>query len=141
MAVSFTASSVFKTLEKISYKRPATLPFKIPRAFGRRIVVRPLEMAENGTINGIILTEDIVDTLQKFNMIAVIDSVGDLVDPVWGVKEGMFIVMPKYSGDEVYFKNQRFLSIFDEQVVMIIDNPEELINFAKETTNDSTNKQ
>lgn len=126
---------VYKTLDKLRFQRPKPLTFTPPRAFGARITVRPLEAdTQAKSTGGIRLMESTIKAMEMFNTIGIIESVGNSIPTDSSgtpcLQAGQYVVLPRYLGDEIVVKQTRFLSVFAEGVVMIIDNPDELINFS-----------
>lgn len=116
------------TDEAISDLNPDELP-NIPGYF---LLVRPVSIKRK-TKGGIILPDSTKDDMTYLTTVGKVLRVGDLaykdsskfLAGPW-CKTGDYVCYGKHAGTKFVFKGYKFILLFDDQVMMVIDDPEDL---------------
>jgi len=107
-------------------------PEILPELPGYHILVRPVSIKAK-TKGGIILPEQARDDIAYLTTVGRVLKVGTLAyedkDKFLGgawCKEGDYVCYQKLAGTKFVYKGVKLLLLFDDQVLMKIDNPEDL---------------
>ena len=107
-------------------------PEVLPEIPGYHVLVRPVSI-KTQTKGGIILPEKARDDIAYLTTVGRVLKVGTLAyedkDKFLGgawCKEGDYVCYQKLVGTKFVYKGVKLLLIFDDQVLMKIDNPEDL---------------
>lgn len=107
-------------------------PEVLPKIPGYHVLVRPVSI-KTKTKGGIILPEKARDDIAYLTTVGRVLKVGTLAyedkDKFLGgawCKEGDYVCYQKLVGTKFVYKGVKLLLIFDDQVLMKIDNPEDL---------------
>ena len=107
-------------------------PEVLPEIPGYHVLVRPVSI-KTKTKGGIILPEKARDDIAYLTTVGRVLKVGTLAyedkDKFLGgawCKEGDYVCYQKLVGTKFVYKGVKLLLIFDDQVLMKIDNPEDL---------------
>ena len=107
-------------------------PEDLPEIPGYHVLVRPVSI-KTKTNGGIILPEKARDDIAYLTTVGRVLKVGTLAyedkDKFLGgawCKEGDYVCYQKLVGTKFVYKGVKLLLIFDDQVLMKIDNPEDL---------------
>jgi len=103
-----------------------------PHLPGFHILVRPFSVKEK-TKSGIFIPDSLKDDIAYLTTVGKVIIVGDLAyqdehkfpKGPW-CKEGDFVCYGKLTGQKLFYQGQRFILLFDDQILMRIDSPKHL---------------
>ena len=103
-----------------------------PHLPGFHILVRPFSVKEK-TKSGIFIPDSLKDDIAYLTTVANVIVVGDLAyqdenkfpKGPW-CKEGDFVCYGKHTGTKLFYQGQRFILLFDDQILMTVDSPTHL---------------
>jgi co-chaperonin GroES (HSP10) len=103
-----------------------------PHLPGFHILVRPFSVKEK-TKSGIFIPDSLKDDIAYLTTVGKVEIVGDLAyqdehkfpKGPW-CKEGDFVCYGKHSGQKLFYQGQRFILLFDDQILMRVDSPKHL---------------
>ena len=107
-------------------------PEVLPKIPGYHILVRPLAVRSE-TKGGILMPDRLVDDIQHLTTVGRVVKIGELAykdkhkfsEGSW-CSEGDFVCYGKHTGQKFLYKGVRYLLIYDDQVIMKIDDPSEV---------------
>jgi len=107
-------------------------PDVLPEIPGYHILLRPLSVRSE-TKGGIIMPDQLKDDIQYLTTVGRVVKVGELAykdkqkfsEGSW-CSEGDFVCYGKHTGQKFLYKGVRYLLIYDDQVIMKIDDPSEV---------------
>lgn len=107
-------------------------PKKLPYIPGYHVLVRPVSVRKK-TKGGIILTDRYVDDVSYLTTVGRVLKVGDIAymdqnkfpNGAW-CKEGDFVTYGKHAGQKMMYQGVKLILLYDDQVIMRIDNPGDL---------------
>lgn len=105
---------------------------ELPRLPGYFMLVRPVSIRKE-TKGGIILPNSTAEDMAYLTTVGKVLKLGELAyrDPdkfaegPW-CKEGDYVCYGKFTGNKFMFKGHKLLLMFDDQVMMVVDDPKEL---------------
>jgi co-chaperonin GroES (HSP10) len=103
-----------------------------PHLPGFHILVRPFSVKEK-TKSGIFIPDSLKDDIAYLTTVGKVVVVGDLAyqdehkfpKGPW-CKAGDFVCYGKHSGQKLFYQGQRFILLFDDQILMRVDSPKHL---------------
>ena len=103
-----------------------------PHLPGFHILVRPFSVKEK-TKSGIFIPDSLKDDIAYLTTVGKVVVVGDLAyqdehkfpKGPW-CEEGDFVCYGKHSGQKLFYQGQRFILLFDDQILMRVDSPTHL---------------
>ena len=103
-----------------------------PHLPGFHILVRPFSVKEK-TKSGIFIPDSLKDDIAYLTTVGKVEIVGDLAyqdenkfpKGPW-CEEGDFVCYGKHSGQKLFYQGQRFILLFDDQILMRVDSPKHL---------------
>jgi co-chaperonin GroES (HSP10) len=107
-------------------------PEVLPEIPGYHVLVRPLSIRRK-TKGGILMPDKFRDDIQYLTTVGKVIKVGSLAykDPNkfpegnW-CEEGNYVCYGKHTGQKFMYKGIRYLLIYDDQVIMKIENPSDV---------------
>ena len=107
-------------------------PDKLPNLTGFHILVRPVSVKAK-TKGGIILPDSTKDDIAYLTTVGRVIALGDLAYDDKGkfpkgpwCKVGDYICYGKHSGVKMKYRGVKLLLLFDDQVIMTVDDPSDL---------------
>ena len=105
---------------------------ELPEIPGYHVLVRPFSVKEK-TKSGIFIPDSIKDDIAYLTTVGQVIVVGDLAyedktkfpKGPW-CKEGDFVCYGKHTGTKLFYQGQRFILLFDDQVIMKVSSPKHL---------------
>ena len=105
---------------------------ELPEIPGYHVLVRPFSVKEK-TKSGIFIPDSIKDDIAYLTTVAQVIVVGDLayedIDKFpkgpW-CEEGDFVCYGKHTGTKLFYQGQRFILLFDDQIIMKVSSPTHL---------------
>lgn len=125
-------SSAIKNDEWIDAIDPEVGLDELPEIPGYHVLVRPFSVKEK-TKSGIYIPDSIKDDIAYLTTVGQVIVVGDLAyedktkfpKGPW-CKEGDFVCYGKHTGTKLFYQGQRFILLFDDQVIMKVSSPKHL---------------
>jgi len=107
-------------------------PDVLPEIPGYHVLVRPFSI-RNETKGGIIMPDQFKDDIKYLTTVGRVVKIGDLAYKdtnkfpygSW-CKEGDFVCYGKHTGQKFLYKGIRYLLIYDDQVIMKIENASDI---------------
>jgi len=104
----------------------------LPVIPGYHILVRPFSV-KNKTKSGIFIPDSLQDDIAYLTTVGKVVIVGELAyqdtnkfpKGPW-CKEGDFVCYGKHSGTKLFYQGQRFILLFDDQILMTVSTPKHL---------------
>jgi|TARA_R100000152_G_C6660137_1_gene99259 co-chaperonin GroES (HSP10) len=107
-------------------------PDKLPNLTGFHILVRPVSVKAK-TKGGIILPDSTKDDIAYLTTVGRVIALGDLAYDDKGkfpkgpwCKVGDYVCYGKHSGVKMKYRGVKLLLLFDDQVIMTVDDPSDL---------------
>ena len=107
-------------------------PDKLPNLTGFHILVRPVSV-KTKTKGGIILPDSTKDDIAYLTTVGRVIALGDLAYDDKGkfpkgpwCKVGDYVCYGKHSGVKMKYRGVKLLLLFDDQVIMTVDDPSDL---------------
>tara|TARA_A100001391_G_scaffold201441_1_gene188472 strand:- start:211 stop:630 length:420 start_codon:yes stop_codon:yes gene_type:complete len=105
---------------------------ELPEIPGYHVLVRPFSVKEK-TKSGIFIPDSIKDDIAYLTTVGQVIVVGDLAyedvnkfpKGPW-CAEGDFVCYGKHTGTKLFYQGQRFILLFDDQVIMKVSSPTHL---------------
>ena len=105
---------------------------ELPEIPGYHVLVRPFSVKEK-TKSGIFIPDSIKDDIAYLTTVGQVIVVGDLAyedvnkfpKGPW-CEEGDFVCYGKHTGTKLFYQGQRFILLFDDQVIMKVSSPSHL---------------
>ena len=125
-------SNAIKNDEWIDVIDEAVTLDELPQIPGFHILVRPFSVKEK-TKSGIFIPDSIKDDIAYLTTVGQVVVVGDLAyldqakfpKGAW-CKEGDFVCYGKHTGQKLFYQGQRFILLFDDQILMKVASPTHL---------------
>tara|TARA_R100001015_G_C4620112_1_gene176990 strand:- start:191 stop:610 length:420 start_codon:yes stop_codon:yes gene_type:complete len=125
-------SNAIKNDEWIDAVDPEVALDELPEIPGYHVLVRPFSVKEK-TKSGIYIPDSIKDDIAYLTTVAQVIVVGDLayedIDKFpkgpW-CEEGDFVCYGKHTGTKLFYQGQRFILLFDDQIIMKVSSPTHL---------------
>ena len=125
-------SNAIKNDEWIDAVDPEVALDELPEIPGYHVLVRPFSVKEK-TKSGIYIPDSIKDDIAYLTTVGQVIVVGDLAyedktkfpKGPW-CKEGDFVCYGKHTGTKLFYQGQRFILLFDDQVIMKVSSPKHL---------------
>ncbi|MAU75331.1 MAG: hypothetical protein CL831_00470 [Crocinitomicaceae bacterium] len=125
-------SNAIKNDEWIDAVDPEVSLDELPEIPGYHVLVRPFSVKEK-TKSGIYIPDSIKDDIAYLTTVAQVIVVGDLayedIDKFpkgpW-CEEGDFVCYGKHTGTKLFYQGQRFILLFDDQIIMKVSSPTHL---------------
>lgn len=125
-------SNAIKNDEWIDVIDEAVTLDELPQIPGFHILVRPFSVKEK-TKSGIFIPDSIKDDIAYLTTVGQVVVVGDLAyldqdkfpKGAW-CKEGDFVCYGKHTGQKLFYQGQRFILLFDDQILMKVESPTHL---------------
>ncbi len=107
-------------------------PEVLPKLPGYHILVRPVSV-KSKTKGGLLLPDSVKDDVAYLTTVGKVLSVGDLAyedkdkfpNGKW-CDVGDYVCYARHAGQKLYYKGVRLLLLFDDQVMMKVDDPTNL---------------
>ena len=107
-------------------------PDVLPEIPGYHVLIRPLSIRKE-TKGGIIMPDKFKDDIQYLTTVGRVVKIGDLAykdinkfpSGEW-CKEGDFVCYGKHTGQKFLYKSVRYLLIYDDQIIMKIEDPSDI---------------
>lgn len=107
-------------------------PTNLPYLPGYNILVRPVSV-KGVTKGGLLLPDSTKDDMAYLTTVGRVLSVGDLAykdqskfpNGAW-CKVGDYVCYGKHAGNKLFYQGIKLLMLFDDQIMMKVDNPKEL---------------
>ena len=107
-------------------------PEVLPHLPGYHILVRPVSV-KNKTKGGLLLPDSVKDDVAYLTTVGKVLSIGDLAykdedkfpNGKW-CDVGDYVCYARHAGQKLYYKGVRLLLLFDDQVMMKVDEPTNL---------------
>ena len=107
-------------------------PDVLPEIPGYHVLIRPLSIRKE-TKGGIIMPDKFKDDIQYLTTVGRVVKIGDLAYKDIGkfpsgewCKEGDFVCYGKHTGQKFLYKSVRYLLIYDDQIIMKIEDPSDI---------------
>jgi co-chaperonin GroES (HSP10) len=125
-------SNAIKNDEWIDVMDDAVTLDNLPEIPGFHILVRPFSVKEK-TKSGIFIPDSIKDDISYLTTVGQVIVVGDLAyedlnkfpKGPW-CEEGDFVCYGKHTGQKLFYQGQRFILLFDDQILMKVASPTHL---------------
>ena len=104
----------------------------LPGVPGFNVIIRPVSLREK-TKGGIYLPDKVKDDISYLTTVGQVVKLGNLAykdkdkfpDGPW-CKEGDYVCYGKLTGQKFVYKGIKLLLLFDDQIIMTVDNPKDL---------------
>ena len=104
----------------------------LPNIPGYHILVRPMTVKAK-TKSGIFIPDSLQDDIAYLTTVGKVEVVGELAyedknkfpKGAW-CKVGDHVCYGKHTGQKLFYEGQRFILIFDDQILMRVDSPQDL---------------
>ena len=129
---SVAIEKAIKNDQWVSNEEDQPDPTNLPYLPGYNILVRPVSV-KGVTKGGLLLPDSTKDDMAYLTTVGRVLSVGDLAykdqskfpNGAW-CKVGDYVCYGKHGGNKLFYQGIKLLMLFDDQIMMKVDNPKEL---------------
>ena len=110
----------------------------LPRIMGGRLMIKQIESADK-TDGGVILPDTVKDDADYLNNIGQVVAVGNCAYQEWAegnnkfggeswCSTGDWVVWPRHAGQKFLWRNEAYVILGDDQVIMTVEDPSDFGN-------------